>query len=130
MQNDQWWMTHDPFIKQAQDAQAFVLVFSITSKSTIQDLPDTIQRIMRAKEEEMRKYPTVIVGNKIDLDESRTVSWIEGFNLANKFGVKYMETSAKTRVNVNAVFESLVQQYVVLNGLATKSMNGKKRIIC
>ena len=40
--------------------------------------------------------PVVIVGNKIDLEDQRVVSFQEAQIIANFNKIKYMETSAKT----------------------------------
>jgi len=45
--------------------------------------------------------PFLIVGNKMDLEDQRQVSSEEGRALAKKYGVFFIETSAKTKQNVN-----------------------------
>lgn len=49
----------------------------------------------------------VLVGNKVDLEDQRVVSYSEGLELARSLGVAaFFEASAKTRVNVeNSYFE-------------------------
>lgn len=47
--------------------------------------------------------PMVLVGNKCDLEEERVVGKEVGSGLANSFNCSFMETSAKTRTNVNDV---------------------------
>ena len=50
-----------------------------------------------------------LVGNKIDLEEKRVVPTEEGKDLAKTFGVKFLETSAKTGENVEKVFRELAE---------------------
>ena len=46
----------------------------------------------------------VLVGNKCDIDESkRAVPYSKGQALANEFGIKFFETSAKSNINVDEV---------------------------
>jgi len=46
------------------------------------------------------------VGNKVDLTDEREVSTNEGALLARQWGIPFMETSAKTRYNIEeAIFE-------------------------
>ena len=46
----------------------------------------------------------VLVGNKTDLESSRTVDESEGREVAEKMGAIYCETSAKTGFNVDKLF--------------------------
>lgn len=52
----------------------------------------------------------MIVGNKSDLDEKRQVSTEEGQRFAEENDLIFMETSAKTRVNVEAAFVGTSQK--------------------
>ena len=52
----------------------------------------------------------VLVGNKCDLGDRRTVSETRGEELAAEFGCRYIETSTKDNINVKAVFEHLMTQ--------------------
>lgn len=59
------------------------------------------EQILRVKNDE--HIPFLLVGNKADLTERRKVSEAEAKNRANQWGVPYVETSAKTRANVDKV---------------------------
>ena len=52
--------------------QGFLLVFSITSLSSLQELADLREQIMRIKDD--NHVPIVLVGNKCDLENERQVS--------------------------------------------------------
>lgn len=58
-------------------------------------------QILRVKNDE--NIPFLLVGNKSDLDEKRKVSLAEANARAQQWGVPYVETSAKTRDNVDKV---------------------------
>lgn len=60
------------------------------------------EQILRVKAEE-DKIPLLLVGNKSDLEERRQVSVDEARGKAEEWGVQYVETSAKTRANVDKV---------------------------
>ena len=42
----------------------------------------------------------LIIGNKCDLSDSRVISKERAERLADECGIKFMETSAKTNINV------------------------------
>ena len=52
----------------------------------------------------------VLVGNKSDLTDVRTVTKESGEVLARSLGVKYIETSAKDDINVKLTFDTLVDE--------------------
>ncbi|KAI9636300.1 P-loop containing nucleoside triphosphate hydrolase protein [Dioszegia hungarica] len=56
------------------------------------------------------RIPMTIVGNKRDMVGHREVSTEEGRGLAQYYGAEFFECSAKTNVNVEACFKSLVRQ--------------------
>ena len=68
---------------------------------------------MRVKDDE--NIPFLLVGNKCDLEGNRKVSHEEANAKAAEWNVPYVETSAKTNVNVDKV-NSFVVSFVVLMG--------------
>jgi Ras-related protein Ral-A len=62
------------------------------------------EQILRVKNDENISF--LLVGNKCDLGERRKVSLEEAENRAQQWGVPYIETSAKTRENVDKVRNS------------------------
>lgn len=88
--------------------QGFVLVYSITDPSSFEDCLTIHEQLLRSKDAD--EVPLVLVGNKCDLEEERSVSREEGENMAEKFGdCKFLESSAKERINVEEIFISLVR---------------------
>lgn len=59
------------------------------------------EQILRVKEDE--NVPFLLVGNKSDLEDRRQVGAEEAKARADQWGVSYVETSAKTRANVDKV---------------------------
>lgn len=60
------------------------------------------EQILRVKAEE-DKIPLLVVGNKSDLEDRRQVPVEAARSKAEEWGVQYVETSAKTRANVDKV---------------------------
>ncbi len=76
--------------------QGFLLVFSITSRSSLDELQELREQIIRIKDDE--NVPIVIVGNKSDLEGDRMVSRSKAFSLSQSWGnAPYYETSARRR---------------------------------
>ncbi|PGH04957.1 hypothetical protein GX51_03256 [Blastomyces parvus] len=94
-----------------KQGQGFLLVFSITSTSSLSELAELREQIIRIKDDE--NVPIVIVGNKSDLEEDRAVSRSRAFALSQQWGNSpYYETSARRRANVNEVFIDLCRQII------------------
>jgi small GTP-binding protein len=86
-----------------KSAAAFLLVFSITSRSSFDELDRHYAFIQRVKAENDSPLRMILCGNKYDLKDSRQVSTEEAIAKANQWGIEYYETSAKTRHNVEEV---------------------------
>jgi len=94
-----------------RSGEGFLCVFSITDKSSFDETNDFREQILRVKgvdSSNASSIPFLLVGNKSDLTEQRQVSEEEGQQLADKMGVRYVETSAKFRNNVDKVFFDLL----------------------
>jgi Ras-related protein Rap-1B len=76
--------------------QGFLLVFSITSRSSLSELAELREQIIRIKDDE--NVPIVIVGNKSDLEDDRVVTRAKAFSISQNWGnAPYYETSARRR---------------------------------
>ena len=54
--------------------------------------------------------PRILVGNKCDLESKRQVSFEEGQKLADHYGVRFLETSAKDSKNVEKTFALITHE--------------------
>ena len=59
------------------------------------------EQILRVKNDD--NIPFLLVGNKADLEDKRRVTVAESQAKAQQWNVPYVETSAKTRANVDKV---------------------------
>ncbi|XP_033054876.1 ras-related protein Rap-1A isoform X2 [Trachypithecus francoisi] len=92
-----------------KNGQGFALVYSITAQSTFNDLQDLREQILRVKDTE--DVPMILVGNKCDLEDERVVGKEQGQNLARQWcNCAFLESSAKSKINVNEIFYDLVRQ--------------------
>ncbi|KAI1775056.1 ras-domain-containing protein [Hypoxylon cercidicola] len=110
--------------------EGFLLVYSITSDQSFEEIRTFQQQILRVKDKDPTDYfPMVVVGNKCDLESEREVPRQDGEALAKQFGCPFVETSAKSRTNVDKAFFDLVREIRHYNrnmqGLSTSSgVNG------
>ena len=94
-----------------REAQGFLLVFSITSQSSLQELTELREQIAHVKNDP--NVPIVLVGNKADLEDDRAVSRSRAFAVSQSWGnVPYYETSARRRQNVSEVFIDVTRQII------------------
>ena len=94
-----------------RDAQGFLLVFSITSLSSLQELAELRAQIINVKNDP--DVPIVLVGNKSDLEEDRMVTRSRAFATSQEWGsIPYYETSARRRQNVTEVFVDVCRQII------------------
>ncbi|KAJ3279345.1 Ras GTPase [Blyttiomyces sp. JEL0837] len=90
-----------------RSGEGFLLVYSITSRSSFEEIYQFHQQILRVKDRDW--FPVVLVGNKADLENERAVGVQEGREAARAFGCTFLETSARARVNVDEAFFALVR---------------------
>ena len=88
--------------------EGFLLVYSITSRQSFEEIMTFEQQILRVKDKDY--FPIILVGNKCDLEQERAVSREEGAALARRFNCKFIETSAKSKINVENAFYDLVRE--------------------
>jgi small GTP-binding protein len=81
-----------------RDSDGFVIVYSITSRTSFDNIKEFYDTILRVKDGE--ELSIALAGNKADLDDKRAVSTEDGAELAARLGAQFRETSAKTRMNI------------------------------
>ncbi|KAL2757767.1 hypothetical protein ACRALDRAFT_2040130 [Sodiomyces alcalophilus JCM 7366] len=94
-----------------KSGQGFILVFSITSSSSMNEIERLREEITRIKDDE--NVPIVIVGNKSDLEDQRSVPRQRAFACSQLWDAPYYETSARTRTNVHNVFMDISRQLLL-----------------
>lgn len=113
-----------------RDGEGFVLVYSISSRSSftrIQKFHNQIQRVKEAAaagsptfpgsplsqtmgNQSLGPAPVMLVGNKCDRVTEREVSTQEGSALAKQLNCDFVEASAKNCINVEKAFYDVVRQ--------------------
>ncbi|EPQ61889.1 GTP-binding protein [Blumeria graminis f. sp. tritici 96224] len=111
-----------------RDGEGFVLVYSISSRSSFTRINRFHNQIQRVKESSSSSsspsylgsplstmnadmpVPIMLVGNKSDRVTEREVSTQEGYALARELGCEFVEASAKNCINVEKAFYDVVRQ--------------------
>ena len=109
--------------------EGFLLVYSITSRNSFEEISTFHQQILRVKDKD--SFPVILIANKCDLEYERQVgmngtflpllpstsviatddvTMTEGRDLAKHLGCRFIETSAKQRINVDEAFSNLVRE--------------------
>ncbi|KAL2078248.1 hypothetical protein ACEWY4_025933 [Coilia grayii] len=88
-------------------AQAAIVVFDITSADSFTRAQSWVKELQK------QANPNIVIalaGNKADLANKRTVEFQEAQDYADENGLLFMETSAKTALNVNEIFMAIAKK--------------------
>lgn len=116
-----------------RSGEGFLCVFSITDDESFQATQEFREQILRVKNDE--SIPFLLVGNKCDLNDKRKMPLATCQARSSQWGVPYVETSAKTRENVDKVFFDLMREIrsrktEVSKTESSKGKNGGKKFRC
>ena len=89
-----------------EGANGALIIYDCTNRSSYEKLEDWIYDFKDAREDE----PLLLIGNKIDLTEAIKVQESEGIELAKKFNMEFVPTSAKTGSNVEDAFIRIIKK--------------------
>lgn len=103
-----------------RDAQALLLLYDITNKPSFDNIRAWLTEI---HEYAQKDVVIMLLGNKSDMAAERVVKTEDGEKLAKEYGVPFMETSAKTGVNVELAFLAIAKE---LKHRATQQPNEPK----
>ena len=85
-------------------AHGILLIYDVTDKESFKNLSNWLIEIEKNASKTVLK---VLIGNKADLEDKRVITYNQGKEFADSYGLKYIETSAKKNLNVNEAFETL-----------------------
>nr|XP_025621368.1 ras-related protein RABF1 isoform X1 [Arachis hypogaea] len=86
-------------------AAVAVIVYDITSPESFSKAQYWVKELQKHGSPEI---VLALVGNKADLHEKREVAVQDGIDYAEKNGMFFIETSAKTADNINELFEDII----------------------
>ncbi|KAH8394471.1 hypothetical protein KR222_011370 [Zaprionus bogoriensis] len=95
-----------------------LLVYDITDQDSFQKVKSWVRELKQMRGSEIA---LIIVGNKTDLEEQRTIGYDTASRYAQTVGAKYVETSAKENEGVTELFELLTNLMVEHHGSKQQS---------
>lgn len=85
-------------------AMGILLVYDITNEKSFENIKTWIKNIEQHASADVEK---MILGNKCDMEDKRKITTAQGEQLAKEYNVKFMETSAMNRTNVERAFTEI-----------------------
>ena len=89
-----------------RNTNGVLFVYDITNRESFSNIKNWIKDLENVDD----KIKGIILGNKSDLEEKRVIQNEELVDIAEKYNMKYLETSAKNNINVNEAFELIVDE--------------------
>ena len=83
-----------------------MLVYDISNKQSFKDLYYYLIEIEKSNQ----NLKKLLIGNKINLNKEREVTYEEGKKFAEYYGMNFIEVCPKTSENINEAFEILVKE--------------------
>jgi len=87
-------------------AMGIMLVYDITNAKTFENISKWLRNIDEHANEDVEK---MILGNKCDMEDKRQVNKERGEAIAREHCIPFLETSAKSNINVETAFMDLAQ---------------------
>uniref|UniRef100_A0A3P9IH82 small monomeric GTPase n=1 Tax=Oryzias latipes TaxID=8090 RepID=A0A3P9IH82_ORYLA len=100
-------------------AMGIMLVYDICNEKSFDNIKNWIRNIEEHASSDVEK---MILGNKCDMTDRRQVSKDRGEKLAIDYRVKFLETSAKSSLNVEEAFYTMARD--ILHNLNSKAGDG------
>lgn len=87
-------------------AMGILLVYDVTDEQSFNNIRNWIRNIEQHAADNVDK---VLIGNKCDMIQSKVVETAKGQSLADEYGIKFFETSAKNAINVAEAFTAIAK---------------------
>ncbi len=93
-------------------ASGAIFMFDITRFTSLDNLESWSEIIDECTDEGKKPLPIVLVGGKLDMNDSRVIESIYGNELSknSELFIKYIECSSKTGENVELIFNTLTEE--------------------
>ena len=94
-------------------SEGILLIYDVTKRESFENVKTWVSQI---REEVSKSSVIYVVGNKIDLEDTRKVTTEEGVNLAKELELPFKEASAKNGINIDETFYDLAEMIDKIHG--------------
>lgn len=109
-----------------RNSTVVVLVFDITSLSSFNDLVKWHQTVVDIADPNIS---FIVAGNKVDLEDNRNVPTEKAETYASSINAKYIETSARTPINIDELFLQIAKCPILHSLKEPDLSNGKTPVL-
>ena len=121
-------------VQYIKNCLGILLVYAINNEKSFQNIETWMKEVEQKSSN--KNMCLVLIGNKCDLDEKeRKIKKEQGEKLAQRYGIKFFECSAKT--GTNEAFQELINEIVGVykdefgsKGMTLKKKTGRKKKCC
>ena len=99
----------------------FLFVYDITNRNSFEEL----NKWITMARENVKNFIGIVVGNKMDLESEREISFDEGRAFAESEGFWFIETSAQDYTNIEEAFTLLITE-ILHKGIANQDNDNDK----
>jgi small GTP-binding protein len=94
-----------------RSAVAALAVYDVTNRTSFRNVPPWIDAVSQTAGSDIIFF---VIGNKIDLEDERQVSYEEGQDYAREMNYEFFETSAKIVDGIRPMFRQLAEKVAAL----------------
>ncbi|XP_065176193.1 ras-related protein Rab-10-like [Sycon ciliatum] len=87
-------------------AMGIMLVYDVTNQKSFDNINKWLNNI---REHASADVERMLLGNKCDMEGKRVISKEQGETIAEEYGIRFFETSAKANVNIEEAFLTLAR---------------------
>ena len=88
-------------------ADGIIITYDVTNREEFDNIDKVFEEVQSLADE---NATLILCGNKIDKSDERVISTEEGYSVATKYNVDFIETSAKEGTNISQLFELIAKK--------------------
>ena len=106
-----------------KNADGILLLYDITDRESFKSISEWMKSIKEIKKGD---FPIILIGNKIDLEEERKVTKLEGEGLSKEYNIGFYEISNKEGINIEESCLDLINKIIDYKSRIKKRIDSMK----